>query len=148
MPATASQPRPSGQRPCTLALPPRDPSLAALPSLMPCRGHSSSLSLGSPLQPVAAAPWGLVPSPVLCVSSQEPVIWLYLHAQVTQSLAAGPSPAPTDALTLQKYIYNSQERQRGREKERQRLCLHASVQSSLLMRRIWLLVSRGVCPVG
>lgn len=42
----------------------------------------------------------------------------------------------------------TEKRQRGREKARQRICLHAPVQSSLLMRRIWLLVSRGVCPVG
>lgn len=72
---------------------------------------------------------GWVPSPVPCVSNEEPAIWLYLHAQGIQSLAAGPSPAPTKpsahALPLQKYIYNSRERQRGKEKERQRLCLHA-----------------------
>lgn len=134
-----------------------EPAAGRTPGPLPHRGHSSSILLGSPRQPLAAAPqrWGYrgrALSPVPCVSDQEPAIWLYLHAQGTQSLAAGPSPAPTkpsaSALPFQKYIYNSQERQRGREKERQRLCLHAPVQSSLLMRRIWLLVSRGVCPVG
>lgn len=132
------------------------------PIPLPSGGHSGSILLGSWLQPLAPASWGRSPgakggqgqdpSHVLCVFNQEPAVWLYLHAQGTRSLAAGPSSAPTKpsaiALPLQQYMYNSRERQRGREKERQRLCLHAPVQSSLLMRRIWLLVSRGVCPVG
>lgn len=163
---------PAGRGPvpshCCLATLPRglcawgEPVAGRTPSPLLCGGHSSSILLGIPLQPLTAAPpgpaaWsqgyqGRVPSPVLCVSSQGPAIYLYLHAQGTQSLAAGPSPAPTkpsaSSLPLQKYICNSRERQRRREKERQRLCLHAPVQSSLLMRRIWLLVSRGVCPVG
>lgn len=61
-----------------------EPTAGRTPGSLPRRGHSSSILLGSPSQPLAAAPQrrgyrGRVPSPVPCVSNQEPVIWLYLH---------------------------------------------------------------------
>lgn len=128
----------------------------------PCRGHSSSDLLGKPPPAISCSSPGLgvlglrVPAPGSLSHPALPTknqrfgyIWMLegLRAWPLGHLQHPQSPLP-GALPLQKYTENSRERQRRREKERQRLCLHAPVQSSLLMRRIWLLVSRGVCPVG